>query len=274
MTTPSIHSLHIYPIKSCGSIALQEVSLDEFGFENDRRWLLVDEHGTFITQRECAALALVRTSIDDEFLHIEYDSVGKVSIPLMKEYDTVTTTSVWASPPLAVGDEGEVVAEFFREIIGNPTRLVRRAGAYRRDINSGRLYGQGHQVNFSDSHPILAASIASIEDLNFHIGDTLLVDRFRANIIINNALHPFDEDCWREIDIHGNRLLFGKLCARCVMTTINQQTAEVGKEPLATMATYRRGDAGKVFFGAYFVNVKKEGVLRVGDSINILEREG
>jgi len=273
MLTPSIHSLHIYPIKSCGSIALQEVSLDEFGFENDRRWLLLDEHGTFITQRECAALALVRTSIDRDCLHIEYDKVGRVSIPLATEHSVITTTSVWESPPLAVGDEGDVVAEFFREIIGSPTRLVRRVGGYHRDINSGRLYGQGHQVNFSDSHPILAASIASMEDLNFHIGDTLLVDRFRANIIIDNVIHPFDEDHWREIDINGNRLAFGKLCARCVMTTINQQSAEVGKEPLATMATFRRGDGGKVLFGAYFVNVRKEGTLRVGDSITIIERE-
>ena len=215
MSIPTIQSLQIYPIKSCGSISLSEVKLDEYGFENDRRWLLLDDKGTFLTQRECSSLARVLPSIDQEFLKLEYSGVGNIEIPLQSEETTITTTSVFNSPPLEVLYEGTIASEFFGAVIGKKCRLVRRADTYRRDVSSGQLVNSGHQVNFADSHPLLLLSTASLSELNSRLVTPILGDRFRANIIVNNVQSAFEEDTWREIVINENTLLFGKKCSRC-----------------------------------------------------------
>ncbi|MBK9248164.1 MAG: MOSC domain-containing protein [Ignavibacteria bacterium] len=273
MSIPTIQSLHIYPIKSCGSISLSEVKLDEYGFENDRRWLLLDDTGTFLTQRECPSLARVLPSIDQEFLKLEYSGVGNIGIPLQSEETTITTTSVFNSPPLDVSDEGDAASEFFGAVIGKKCRLVRRADTYRRDVSSGHLVNEGHQVNFSDSHPLLLLSTASLSDLNSQLVTPILGDRFRANIILTNVQSAFEEDTWREIVINENTLLFGKKCSRCTVTTINQQTSESSKEPLTTLSTFRRDGKGNVMFGSYFAHKVKSGVLHTGDSIHVVNHE-
>ncbi len=267
----TVHSLHIYPIKSCGGISVQNTAIDKYGFENDRRWLLVDENGQFITQRDCSELSLVQPEIDGEILKVTFKK-STIEIPIQAKTEHQFYTSVWDSEQLSVYDEGNAAADFFSEAIKGKCRLVRRSESYERVVTSGKIIGE-HNISFVDSHPILIVTQNSLKELNNRLDETLLPDRFRPNIIVEGDCEGFDEDNWRIIGINNQLFDFGKRCSRCVVTTINQQTAEKGTEPLQELASFRRDHRGKVCFGAYYTNRQATGNLSVGNPVVIHNSE-
>lgn len=271
MNQLAVHSLHIYPIKACGGISMQNIAIDKYGFENDRRWLLVDENGQFITQRDFPELSLVQPMIDGNILRVTHrKNTTEIRIDTEKKHEFYT--SVWESDPLSVYDEGNSAADFFSEVVKSPCRLVRRSETYKRVVTSGKITGE-HNISFVDSHPILIITQNSLKELNSRLDETLLPDRFRPNIIVEGDCDGFDEDNWRVIGINNQLFDFGKRCSRCVVTTINQQTAEKGSEPLHELANFRRDHRGKVCFGAYYTNRQATGNLAVGNPVVIYNSE-
>ncbi|MBI3258953.1 MAG: MOSC domain-containing protein [Ignavibacteriae bacterium] len=268
MNSPAVHSLHIYPIKSCGGISLQQVNLDKYGFENDRRWMITDINGELISQRDNPELALVRTAIDKGVLRATYKG-DSIELPLNSEKEHEFYTALWGSAPFSVYDEGREAADFFSDILNCKCRLVNRSESFNRVVASGLIVGE-HPVGFCDSHPLLVLTQNSLRELNHRIKEPMLSDRFRANIIIEGDLDSFAEDDWRVFEIDNKLFDFGKRCARCVVTTINQQTAEKGQEPLRELANFRRDHhTGKVWFGAYYTNRMASGHISVGSPVNI-----
>ena len=140
---------------------------------------------------------------------------------------------------------------------------------YVRQVNPQYATKEQDQIAFSDSYPFLLVTEASLADLNARMQETLPVNRFRPNIVLAGTL-PYVEDTWRKICIGQVEFHIVKACERCLITTTDQATAVVGKEPLKTLATYRRAQKG-VIFGQNLIHAH-EGIIRLGDTVEVVEK--
>lgn len=263
-----ISELFVYPIKSLGGISLTSARVTDRGFEHDRRWMLVNERGQFMTQRTTAELALFSAEVRlDGLLVSNKNARDSILIPFSPSAETMMV-EVW-------GDRcrGNIVSnevnDWFSDHLSSKCSLVYMTDATRRRVD-GR-YAQNKEItSFSDAYPFLIIGQSSLNDLNARMGEALPINRFRPNIVFTGG-QPFEEDTWAHFNSNGIDFFGVKLCARCVMTTINQEEAVKGKEPLKTLATYRMKDK-KIFFGQNIIH-KGEGLVHVGDSIEIKERK-
>jgi uncharacterized protein len=254
--------LNVYPIKSARGIPLLESELDQFGLRYDRRWMVVDESGTFLSQRSHPRLALVATSIGDGALRIEAPSMPGLEVSLDPYPSVVTRVRVW-NDRCAATWLGERPARWFSDFLDTPCSLVHMEGETTRPANP-RYAGTGTRVSFADAFPFLLISEESLNDLNRRLPEPLPMNRFRPNLVVA-GVRPYEEDEWSRIEIGAIGFRILKPCARCVVTTTDQTTAAVGKEPLRTLASYRKV-GGEVMFGQNAVH-ETVGWLRVGDPV-------
>lgn len=238
-----IAALNIYPVKSCGGIALDRAELTPTGLKHDREWMVVDEDGRYLTQRGLPRLALIRPVLDDATLELRSPDSGPLRVSLTAR-GAPAHVRVWADN-CAAFDCGDDAAEWLEDFLDRPARLVRY------DFRSQRLsdpsYCGGIEAGnaFSDGFPLLIISQASLDDLNDRLAERseapLTMNRFRPNIVID-GVHAFEEDYIRALTGEGIELRPVKPCTRCAITTTDQDTAERGVEPLLTLATYRHDD--------------------------------
>jgi uncharacterized protein len=260
---PTLTGIHVYPIKGLRGIDLPSAGVEARGLEYDRRWMLVDGTGRFISQRTDSRLCLFKPSLGSSAMAITGPDGDQIEIPYEATGSRIPVT-VWSSE-LEAQLVSETADRWFSSSLGLPVRLV----AMPNDIvRQTRLdYSQpGDQVGFADAFPILVLSLASMDDLNHRLDEPLPLNRFRANLIVDGCA-PFEEDSWPKVQIGTVRLRAAKKCGRCLVTTTNQDTSEVGQEPLRTLATYRKED-GNVMFGAYFIP-ENEARIAVGERVNI-----
>ena len=263
MSSVILSQLNVYPIKSCAGLPLRSAQLAERGLQYDRRWMVVDEHCRFITQREMPRLAPVSVGLHPDHLTVTAPEMNELRVPFQMTGNDVLFVVVWDDTVSAL-DVGSEPAAWFSRHLGITARLVHMSDAADR-LASRKGYSS--QVSFADAYPLLLISEASLEDLNTRLDEPLPMNRFRPNLVVRGC-EPYAEDSWTEIMIGGERFHVVKSCARCVTTTVNQSTGEKGKEPLRTLATYRQKD-GKVFFGQNLIHEGRV-VLRVGDEVRIM----
>jgi uncharacterized protein YcbX len=257
-----VSELHIYPIKSAAGLTLETMTLDDFGAALDRRWMVVDDRGRFISQREAPEMALVRVIVDDSVLTISAASFPSLAVPRELPAGEVIPVSIWSDLCAAL-DCGAEAARWFTGYLGRPARLVYMpTGTFRRVDPS--YVPESRRVSFTDGFPLLLIGEGSLRDLNARMEIPVPMNRFRPNIVVHGT-EPFQEDGWREVRIGDIWFNVVKPCDRCVTTTVDQATAAGGKEPLRTLATYRRGEGG-VLFGQNLVH-RAQGTLRLGDSV-------
>jgi uncharacterized protein len=261
----ALESLHVYPIKSCGGYAPSSAEVEERGFRLDRRWMLVDEGGTFVSQREAPRLALVKTSVGPEALRVEAPGMPPLEVPLVPEGRRMLST-VWSDTVETI-PAGEGADRWFGRFLGARCRLVYLPDDSIRLVDP-RYGTPGDHVSLADGFPFLLASAASLEDLNKRLGKPVPINRFRPNLVVRGC-GPFAEDGWRRVRIGGIAFRVAKPCARCVITTVDQQTGVAGKEPLRTLARFRKF-GGKALFGQNLIP-DSPGTLRVGDPLEVLE---
>lgn len=259
-----LSGLNIYPIKSTRGIPLAESAVDEFGLRYDRRWMVVDEAGVFLSQRSHPRLALVVPSIGDGTLRIDAPGMPTLQTPLHPTNTVATTVTVWDDTTSAtwVGDRA---AEWFSDFLGRACTLVHMADQVVRPADPA-FAPPGVRVSFADGFPFLLISEESLADLNRRLADPLPMNRFRPNLVVAGG-EPYAEDGWEKIEVGGIRLQVVKPCARCLVTTTDQTAGERGKEPLRTLATYRKVN-GEVMFGQNVVH-ENTGRLGVGDPVVI-----
>lgn len=274
MSTPArISTLHVYPIKSCRGLSLTKVQLTPRGFARDREWMVVEPSGAFLTQREAPRLALVQTELTAEHLIVSAPGREPLLIPLVsRETKPSRSIQVWSFSGPA-DDEGEAVAAWWSDYLGRPARLVRWNPEVVR-WSDPKWTGDFRAPNaFSDGYPILVISEASLTDLNQRRQPEapLPMNRFRPNLVLTGT-NPYAEDHHSQLLIGDIELKAVKPCPRCVVTTTNQETGLVdGKDPLQTLATYRRNArAGGVIFGQNVVIVRGPGHwLEVGQAAEL-----
>lgn len=271
MTDVRITALYTYPIKSCGGLSHEHILLTSRGLAYDRQWMFVDEAGRFLSQREYARLALIRPMITREALVLSAPHMPSISIALQAPIHAPHREVIVWQDPCQAWDEGDFVAEWASHLLEMPVRLVRMADDFTR-WTSDKYTSHPAPVGFSDGYPLLLVSQESLDDLNNRLKArnkaAVPMSRFRPNVVIEGSGIPFYEDTVQRVRLGDVPFDVVKPCARCVMTTIDQETgvAPDPHEPTATLATFRRSAEGKVLFGQNVIH-RKEGLLRVGDEV-------
>jgi uncharacterized protein YcbX len=261
----TLSEINIYPVKSLAGIALESVQLDRFGPRGDRRWALVDDKGVAITQRDDAQLALIKTQLlcDALILRLGGDCI---EIPIPGKDAQKCQLRVWADEVSAV-DAGQEAAAWLSKNLGRKCRL-----AYIPD-DSIRLVDDnyasaGETVGFADAFPILLISQASLDDLNSRLETAVPMNRFRPNLVVSGC-EPFAEDSWSRIRVGEVEFDLVKPCDRCVMPSIDQNTAQRDTNINRVLASYRRRD-GKIYFGQNLL-YHKMGKLQLSSPIEVIE---
>lgn len=260
----AVSGLYVYPVKSMGGAAVDEVELGPLGFPHDRRWMATDRAGRFLTQRVVPRLALVGTVVHGGALRLSAGDMPPLELPLEPDGPRETVT-VWRDDVHAV--PGGMVADgWISAFLDQPARLFHFPAdgvrAAKRDPG-----GRGARIGFADAYPALVISEESLADLNARLALPLPMNRFRPNVVVRGA-GAFGEDGWRRIRVGEVEFDVAGPCARCVTTTVDQATGETGKEPLKTLATFRR-DGNEVMFGQNLVHAAP-GRIRVGDPVEVL----
>ena len=259
----TVSELIVYPIKSLGGMALQSATLTDRGLEHDRRWMLVDEHNHFITQRDVAAMALLQVNLLPNGLEIRHKTNSATfTIPFLLTSTETTMVQVWSSRCRAQWVSCEADG-FFSEMLAKKCRLVYMAQSTKRPVD-GRYAFKKELTSFADDFPLLMIGQASLDDLNSRLAAPMLMDRFRPNIVFTGGA-AFAEDDLSHFTINDISFFGVKRCARCPIVTINQQTAKAAKEPLKTLATYRFTN-NKVYFGQNLL-FEGSGTIHVGDRL-------
>lgn len=261
----SIHlsGIYIYPIKSAGGIALEDAQVSDRGLQYDRRWMLVDEQGKFLTQRQFPSMALIQVRLGESELVVEAPNQSSLSIPLDYESNHRLRVQVWNDICQAMPLD-QHFSQWFSEFLHIPCQLVYMPEDSIRPINPNYA-DPGEPVSFADGFPFLLISEASLQDLNQRLKQPVPMNRFRPNLVVSGC-EAFAEDSWRQIRIGSIPFRVVKPCSRCTITTVDQSQGIRGKEPLATLANYRLRH-GKIFFGQNVIQ-EELGKLRIGDEIN------
>lgn len=277
MSDVHIESLHVYPVKGCRGIALEAADVATTGLvasgAGDREWMIVDAAGRFVTQREYPQLALVCTQARDGFLTLSVPGVRPVALPMRAAEGAARDVVVWRSDVRGL-DAGDDAARWLSARVGTAVRLVRFDRSLARPCNPDYAGDTGAHTFFADGYPILVIGAASLADLNARLaaqgGLPLPMNRFRPNVVLA-GLPPYDEDQVATMTVGDIVLRCVKPCTRCQVTTTNQDTADVGVEPLRTLTGYRMNErSGGVTFGMNAVVVGGAGgTLAVGAAVNV-----
>ena len=265
----TLTDLYRYPVKSCRGIRAESARLTPTGLLDDRHWMLVRPNGKFVTQRELPRMALILTSLDEVALTL--NAPGRPALRVTRDARAATLdVNVWSFDGRGI-DCGEAAAEWISNYLETPLRLVRFDPGVPRVCSPEWTPGTQAVTEFSDGFPILVISRASLADLNQRLPKPLPMERFRPNVVID-GIGAYDEDRIHELRGDGVTIRMVKPCARCAITTTDQQTGERdGVEPLQTLKGFRFSrELRGVMFGQNAIPIDGVGRdLRVGTEFEI-----
>jgi uncharacterized protein YcbX len=261
----TIGELYIYPIKSLGGISVKEALVTDRGLQYDRRFMLVDADGMFLTQRELPLMATLKTEINGGRLRVwgKGQPAEELQIPLVPASSSAAVkVQVWDDTCIGQAVD-ETADQWFSRYLQIDCKLVYMPDATQRLVDP--QYAKHHEItSFSDGYPILLIGQASLDDLNRRLAEPVPMNRFRPNVVLEGG-RPFEEDDMSHFKINEIDFYGVKPCARCQVTTTDQETGERYKEPLKTLATYRQKEH-KILFGQN-VLVGGTGRIAVGDEV-------
>lgn len=267
-----LSEINIYPIKSLKGISLDEGKIERRGLQFDRRWMLIDEKNQFLTQREFPKMATINVKILEDALQASNNG-EKIHIPFIPEGNESAKVQIWRSKCSAKVYENSVNA-WFSDILQTSCKLVLMPEETKRKVNYFYAVHADDHVSFADGYPFLLIGENSLAELNEKLESRVPMNRFRPNFVVKNS-DAFAEDGWKKIKIGDAIFHVVKPCARCVMTTIDQDTGQKnGVEPLKTLAGFRipkRSRKKKILFGQNLIVENAGAILRLGDVVEVLE---
>lgn len=263
-----ISALYIYPVKSLAGIQLNSSELSQFGLLNDRRWMIVDSNGQFISQREFAKMATIKTAFSDNKLVLSHNG-SQITVPNTTENKKITV-SVW-NDTLKASHICDDVDRWLSDILNTTCQLVYMENNDQRQIDKD-FAASNQFVSFADAFPILVISQASIDDLNCRLSTPVDINRFRPNMVVTGT-SAFAEDDWHDLSINNIEFRAVKTCSRCIMPSINQESGKKDQvKMLATLNQYRKFEK-KIKFGQNLIykdaNLIDKQVISCGDEINL-----
>ena len=279
----AITALWVYPVKSCAGVAVREAILTETGLEFDRAWMVVDENGEFVTQRELPRMALIRPQLRSQDMVLRAPGMLALHIAL-DEVQAPVRVKVWQHEVKAY-DMGDIAAQWFSDFLGVKLRLVRFDPEQQR-LSSARWTDGVEALNqFGDGYPLLLLSEASLAGLNDRLQAAghgpVTMERFRPNIVLGapaqaaaDALVAHDEDRMDALQVSTEqgvtRLKPVKPCARCPIPNIDPATAVSSPEVTDTLQGYRQDPrlGGALSFGMNLIRLDtNDHLLRVGQAV-------
>lgn len=263
-----VAALHLYPVKGLRGHDITESDVERCGFTGDRRWMLVNPAGHFLTQREYPQMARVVVTPHANAISLRTSGMSSIIVPNPTQDAEPIEVTVWRSTVNAA-HAGSDADTWLSQALDMPCRLVYLSDPDARPVDPA--YAHPHdRVSFADGFPVLLTSDISLGDLNQRLSQPVAMRRFRPNLVIAGA-EPWAEDRWRRIKIGGVIFRLPKPCSRCSVTSVDQDTGErpLPREPLRTLATFRRTQGG-IMFGQNMIP-QTTGRIAVGDAVTILE---
>ncbi len=254
--------IRVHPIKSCRPVRLDRANVEPRGLQHDRRYMVVDAAGIFVTLRSLPELAFIDVAITADHYRVSLPDGGEFALPHTPTDGPMVLAHVWRDTVAA--REHLAAGRALTDWLGVPLRVVGMDAASVRAVPGG-----DGPVSFADAYPMLALSEASVADLSARVGAEMVTDRFRPNLVVGDTA-PYEEDSFGELTIGAVRFQGATLCSRCVATTIDPASGARGDEPLRTLAGYRRVD-GQVMFGVNLIPAGV-GVIQVGDPVVVTHR--
>jgi uncharacterized protein YcbX len=257
--------IHVYPVKSLSGHDLNHTVVDGFGLAHDRRWMVVDRDGRFLTQRERPRMALIQVTLEASEIGLTAPDMPPLRISTACDGGPRVEVVVWQDrcEATAAGQDADI---WLSQFLGIECHLVYMSDDVRRQVDQ-RYAEPQHYTSFSDGFPLLLISEASLNDLNSRLEQPLSMRRFRPNLVVSGCA-PYAEDQWSRIRIGAMELRLVKPCSRCKITTIDPDTGTAGSEPLKTLAGYRRV-GNMILFGQNLV-YDRPGELKTGMPVEIL----
>ncbi|HVF47818.1 MAG TPA: MOSC N-terminal beta barrel domain-containing protein [Pyrinomonadaceae bacterium] len=285
-----ISEINIYPVKSLKGISVQASLVEPKGLELDRRWIIVDVSGKFLTQRELPRMATINVARFGNGIVVTAAGRGQLRVDPIATGERVST-EVWGRPGDAFPYDAET-NQWLSQVLGTEVELRYMPDDAARPVRPP-FDNNGSVTGFADGYPLLLIGEASLTDLNGRIDENgddgvraeVPMNRFRPNIVVAGA-DPFSEDSWSRIRVGEAVFRSTKPCDRCIMTTVDQAKGEfAGKEPLRTLATYRKASqvipdryesyilpANSVLFGQNLIPETPGVTIQVGDAVEVIER--
>ena len=271
-----IDSLWLYPIKGCRGFTVSSATLAQTGLEvggiGDREWVVVDDHGEFLSQRELPKMVLIQTRLTGESLRLKAPGMLQLDVPFESEGD-VLKVRVWNDEVTAV-TQGAIADAWFSQFLGMRCRLMRFDPEARRISNRQYTGELAAPYKFADAFALLVCSNASIADINERLAAAgnmaITIERFRPNIVLD-GIEAFDEDYVDQITIGAAKLRIVKPCGRCTVPNVDPSAGQTSFEPGDTLASYRNNSAaGGVTFGVNAVVDSGVGTrVAAGDAVEL-----
>ena len=264
-----LHSLHIYPIKGMRGCDLPAAEVTPMGLAGDRRWMLVDATGRFISQREQERLALVSVTPSSDGLVVRATGFRDLAVAPPDAGTQSIPVTIWRDRLSAYPAAAEA-GRWFSDFLGQPCRLIYQGDTVR--PTDARWSRPGDTTSFADAYALLVCTTASLDDLNRRAGTELAMNRFRPNMVIATA-EPWSEDGWHRLRIGPVEIELVKPCARCVVTTIDQaRGTRAGREPLRSLTKFRFLQVPGISGAIFGQNAIPRGLGRVGlgDPVEVL----
>lgn len=261
-----VSQLFVYPIKSLGGISVTATEVRDRGFQFDRRWMLIDGENKFLSQRTVAEMSLLKVNFLENGLKVYHiqEPDDWLFIPFFPETKESTQVKIWDDVCEAY-HVGRQIDEWFSKKLSLPCRLVYMPEETKRLVEPD--YGATTEItSFTDGYPVMMIGERSLTDVNNRLEKPLPMNRFRPSLVFSGG-EPFFEDKMSHFSIGGIQFFGVKLSSRCIVTTIDQNSATKGIEPLKTLATYRKKN-NKIYFGQNLY-YKGEGKIKVGDIITV-----
>lgn len=260
-----VSEIVVYPVKSLGGFSLEEHEMLTTGFRFDRQWMVVDENGKFMSQRERPEMARVKTRLHEGSIWMR---VGETWERLEGPSPEERRVQVWGSDLRGSVDGNPRLTEYLSDFLKVKATLVTAAPGVKRRVPERETDGNA-KIYFADSHPILFGSRKSLDELNAKLETPIPMNRFRVNVVIDDLDEATPEEKWEKLAVGSLNVEIRKRCSRCPITTVDQETGEKkGPEPLATLAKYKR-HGSRVYFGVYGWS-ENEARLKVGDPVRLL----
>ncbi|SEK44401.1 hypothetical protein SAMN05444354_101594 [Stigmatella aurantiaca] len=264
----TITELFLYPLKSAAALPLTQAQVEPLGVEHDRRWMVAEPDGTFITGRRDPALLRIQAVPSTTGLRLSAPGLPSLEVPVPPRDAPRLEISIW-DDTCSAARAGEAADAWLSAFLGRPVCLVYVDERMERPVDP-QYSAPGDKVGFADGFPLLLLSRASLAALNQRLARPVSLLHFRPNLVVEGC-EPFAEDTWKRLLIGSVELEVVSPCARCVLTTFDPLTQERDPEgePLRTLTAFRR-QQNKVMFGQNVV-VRRPGKLQVGDAVEVLE---
>lgn len=268
----TLDAIWIYPVKGMRGRAVGEAVVEPWGLAGDRRWLVVDAQGRFLSQRETPRLAQVAAAPTEQGLVLSADGFGPCAVTAPPPDAERARVAIWRDAvDAALADPA--AAEWLAEVLHRPgCRLVHMDDPGRaRAVDPA--YGEASdRVSFADGFPLLLTSVESLGDAQARTGSPTPMARFRPNLVVSGA-PAWAEDGWAGLSVGGVELAVVKPCDRCIVTTTDQQTGarDPAGEPLATLGKFRRDGRGRILFGQNLIP-RGSGRIRTGEAVSATRR--